>query len=96
MTKDNCGDELASSQCCQLVFLDKNFPSILAETYFFFRYVGSFNVFTIMARPTWPDRQDVGIVSLSMQRGREGGRALDHHVRQPGVGDSSGFNYNPQ
>ena len=64
------------------VFLYKNFPSIL----FFFRYVGSFNVFTILVLLTWPDRQDVGIVSLSMQGGRQGGREggredLDHHVR---------------
>ena len=61
-----------------MVFLDKNFPSIL----FFFRYVGSFNVFTIPVLLTWPDRRDVGIVSLSMQGGREGEKeGLDHHVR---------------
>ena len=37
-------------------------------------FFGSFNVFTIRAALTWPDRQDVGIVSLSMQEGgREGG-----------------------
>ena len=65
--KDNCGDELASVSGVSL-------SKISPQSYFFFRYVGSFNVFTILVLLTWPDRQDVGIVSLSMQGGREGGR----------------------